>query len=76
MRIIRGFANCSIEIALFALREGRLLSGMEQIKAGNKQTYTVTTQTPNTTIADTNFEFNAANYPGVEIIDLTVKKKK
>lgn len=45
-------------------------------KAGNKQTYTVTTQTPNTTIADTNFEFNAANYPGVEIIDLTVKKKK
>lgn len=45
-------------------------------KAGNKQTYTVTTQTPNAAIADTNFEFNAANYPGVEIIDLTVKKKK
>ncbi len=40
-------------------------------KAGNKQTYTVTSQTPNATIADSVFEFNAANYPGVEIVDLT-----
>jgi outer membrane lipoprotein-sorting protein len=45
-------------------------------KAGNKQTYTVTSQTPNTTIADATFEFNAASYPGVEMIDNTVKKKK
>lgn len=45
-------------------------------KAGNKQTYTVTSQTPNTAMADTVFEFNPADYPGVEMIDLTVKKKK
>ena len=40
-------------------------------KAGNKQTYTITSQTPNATIADSVFEFNAANYPGVELVDLT-----
>lgn len=40
-------------------------------KAGNKQTYTITSQTPNSTIADSFFEFNAASYPGVEVVDLT-----
>ena len=40
-------------------------------KAGNKQTYTITSQTPNATIADSVFEFNAASYPGVELVDLT-----
>ncbi|MCC6819048.1 MAG: outer membrane lipoprotein carrier protein LolA [Bacteroidia bacterium] len=45
-------------------------------KAGNKQTYTVTSQTPNTVVADNVFEFDATKYPGVEIIDFTKKKKK
>lgn len=45
-------------------------------KAGNKQTYTVTSQTPNTTIADNAFVFDAAKYPGVEMIDLTVSPSK
>ncbi len=45
-------------------------------KAGNKQTYTVTSQTPNTAVDDKTFEFDASKYPGVEIIDLTAKKKK
>ncbi len=40
-------------------------------KAGNKQTYSITSQTPNASIADSVFEFNAASYPGVEVIDLT-----
>ncbi|MES2617987.1 MAG: outer membrane lipoprotein carrier protein LolA [Bacteroidota bacterium] len=40
-------------------------------KAGNKQTFTVNSQTPNTEIADNVFEFKAASYPGVEVIDLT-----
>ncbi len=44
-------------------------------KAGHKQTYTMTSQTPNASIDDKNFEFVAANYPGVEMIDLTKKKK-
>ncbi len=48
-----------------------VLSLKVSFKAGNKQTYTITTQTPNATIADTVFEFNAANYPGVEVIDLS-----
>jgi outer membrane lipoprotein-sorting protein len=40
-------------------------------KAGNKQTYNITSQTPNAAIADSVFEFNAAAYPGVEVVDLT-----
>ena len=43
-------------------------------KAGNKQTYTVTAQTPNAAMDDKIFSFNAAEYPGVEMIDLTRKK--
>ncbi len=43
-------------------------------KAGHKQTYTVTSQTPNATMEDKIFTFNAADYPGVELIDLTKKK--
>lgn len=44
-------------------------------KAGNKQTYTVTSQVPNGKYEDNVFEFNAKDYPGVEIIDLTKKSK-
>ncbi len=40
-------------------------------KAGNKQTYSITSQTPNVTLANTLFEFNPASYPGVEVVDLT-----
>ncbi len=43
-------------------------------KAGNKQTYSVLSQTPNLPMDDKSFEFNAANYPGVDILDLTKKK--
>lgn len=42
-------------------------------KAGNKQTYTVTSQVPNTTMDDKTFTFKASDYPGVELIDLTRK---
>jgi outer membrane lipoprotein carrier protein len=40
-------------------------------KAGNKQTYTVDSQTPNASIDDKTFTFDPSKYPGVEIIDLT-----
>lgn len=51
---------------------GKTLQNLKvSYKAGNKQTFTVTSQTPNTEIADKVFEFKASDYPGVEIIDLT-----
>ncbi len=43
-------------------------------KAGNKQTYTVSSQTANATVNDKDFVFDASKYPGVEVIDLTTKK--
>ncbi len=39
-------------------------------KNGNKFTITVNSLTPNKTIADTEFVFDAAKHPGVEVIDL------
>lgn len=39
-------------------------------KAGSRYTYTVNTLTPNSTIADTQFIFDAKKYPGVEVVDL------
>lgn len=39
-------------------------------KAGSRYSYTVNTLTPNTTIADNQFVFDAKKYPGVEIVDL------
>lgn len=44
-------------------------------KSGIKQTYSVTSQVPNTTIDDKSFEFDPAKYPGVEVVDLTSKTK-
>jgi outer membrane lipoprotein-sorting protein len=40
-------------------------------KNGNKLTYKVNSLTPNTKIEDSYFEFNAADYPGVTVVDLT-----
>ncbi|MFT4018013.1 MAG: outer membrane lipoprotein carrier protein LolA [Agriterribacter sp.] len=39
-------------------------------KNGNRYTYSVTSFTPNATIADATFVFDAKKYPGVEVIDL------
>lgn len=39
-------------------------------KAGSKYSYTVTTMKSNTTIADSQFVFDKAKYPGVEEVDL------
>ncbi len=40
------------------------------MKTGNKDTYAFTAIKTNTTIADSEFVFNAASYPGVEVNDL------
>lgn len=40
-------------------------------KAGNKQLYTVLSQSPNAAITDATFVFKASDYPGVEVVDLT-----
>ncbi|MEZ4804199.1 MAG: outer membrane lipoprotein carrier protein LolA [Bacteroidia bacterium] len=42
-------------------------------KGGNKQLYYVNSQTPNVSLSSTFFTFNASNYPGVEVIDLSKK---
>lgn len=39
-------------------------------KAGSTYVYTVNTMTPNSTLADSLFVFDAKKYPGVEVIDL------
>jgi outer membrane lipoprotein-sorting protein len=39
-------------------------------KGGNRYSYTVTTLKPSATIADADFTFNKAKYPGVEVVDL------
>ena len=39
-------------------------------KSGNRYKYTISKFTPNATITDSYFAFDAKNYPGVEVIDL------
>ncbi len=50
----------------------KLLNSLKvSFKDGHKETYTITSQTPNTAIDDSTFEFDPAKHPGVEVIDLT-----
>ena len=39
-------------------------------KTGGRYSYTINTLNPNATVADTEFAFNKAKYPGVEVVDL------
>ncbi len=39
-------------------------------KTGNRYSYTINTFKPSITIADADFVFNKAKYPGVEVVDL------
>jgi outer membrane lipoprotein-sorting protein len=39
-------------------------------KSGNKYKYTISKFSPNVSVADTFFAFDAKKYPGVEVIDL------
>ncbi|NQW42652.1 MAG: outer membrane lipoprotein carrier protein LolA [Bacteroidetes bacterium] len=48
-----------------------LLSLKISYSDGHKETYNITSQTPNSSISDNTFEFDTKNYPGVEVIDLT-----
>lgn len=53
-------------------KNAKTVQGLKvSFKAGNKQTYTITSQTPNVNMANSVFEFNPASYPGVEMVDLT-----
>ena len=59
------------KVYLFVDKTGKTLSSTKVMeKAGNRYSYTVTTLTPNATIADNLFVFDAKKYPGVEIVDL------
>ncbi len=39
-------------------------------KNGNKYTYNVRTFSPNVSVPETTFAFDAKKYPGVEVVDL------
>jgi outer membrane lipoprotein-sorting protein len=39
-------------------------------KNGNKYTYTIRTFTPNVSVPESVFAFDAKKYPGVEVVDL------
>jgi len=59
------------KVYLYVDKTGKTLSSTKVMeKAGNRYSYTVTTLTPNATIADNLFVFDAKKYPGVEIVDL------
>jgi len=59
------------KVYVYVDKAGKTLSSTKVMeKAGNRYSYTVTTLTPNATIADNQFVFDAKKYPGVEIVDL------
>jgi len=59
------------KVYVYVDKAGKTLSSTRVMeKAGNRYSYTVNTLTPNTTIADNLFVFDAKKYPGVEVVDL------
>ena len=59
------------KVYVYVNKTNKTITGTRVLeKSGSRYNYTVNTLTPNTTIADSYFVFNAKNYPGVEVIDL------
>lgn len=59
------------KVYVFVDKAGKTLTGTKVVETGgNRYVNTVNTLTPNATIDDKQFVFDAKNYPGVEVIDL------
>jgi outer membrane lipoprotein carrier protein len=59
------------KVYVFVDKTAKTVTGTKVIEnGGNRYVNTVNTLTPNATIADTQFVFDAKKYPGVEVIDL------
>lgn len=59
------------KVYVYIDKTGKTITGTRVLeKSGNKYSYTVNSLTPNKTIDDMQFVFDAKKYPGVEIVDL------
>ena len=59
------------KVYVYVDKTGKTLSSTKVMeKSGNRYSYTVNTLTPNGTIDDKQFVFDARKYPGVEVVDL------
>ena len=59
------------KVYVYVDKTGKTLSSTKVMeKSGNRYSYTVNTLTPNGTMDDKQFVFDAKKYPGVEIVDL------
>lgn len=59
------------KIKLLIKKKDKVIQSLTMFdKGGNRYKYTITKFTPNATIADSYFTFDAKKYPGVEVIDL------
>ncbi len=59
------------KVYVYVDKTGKTLSSTRVMeKSGNRYSYTVNTLTPNGTIDDKQFVFDAKKYPGVEVVDL------
>lgn len=59
------------KVYVYVNKANKTITGTRVLeKSGSRYNYTVNTLTPNTTIADSYFVFDAKNYPGVEVVDL------
>ena len=59
------------KVYVYVDKTGKTLSSTKVMeKSGNRYSYTVNTLTPNGTMDDKQFVFDAKKYPGVEVVDL------
>jgi chaperone LolA len=59
------------KVYVYVDKNGKTLTSTKVMeKSGTRYSYTVNTLTPNSTIDDKQFVFDAKKYPGVEVVDL------
>jgi len=64
-------AQAFSRVQLYVDKTSNLITGGQMFdKSGGSYTYSISNVRFNTSIADSEFTFNAAKYPGVEVIDL------